>query len=111
MLIANRKLTLRDEGADIEVPIRLFLPVRGPRGGWLCRYEIVWPHGLKAIEAGGFDAIQALHNALLMIGSEIYSSGYHKSGKLMFEQPGRGYGFPVANSLRDLLVGDDAKYY
>lgn len=111
MLIANRKLKLRDGGAESEVSIRVFLPTEGPSGGWSCRFEIAWPHGLRAIDAAGVDAIQALHNALLMIGSEIYTSDYHKSGKLMFEKPGRGYGFPVPNSLRDLLVGEDSKYY
>jgi hypothetical protein len=32
---------------------------------------------------------------LRMIGAEIYTSDYHKSGNLFFEAPGRGYGFPV----------------
>lgn len=45
-----------------------------------------------------------------MIGAEIYSSDYHKSGDLFWETPGKGYGFPVAPSLRDLLQGDDATY-
>ena len=46
-----------------------------------------------------------------MIGADIYSSSYHKSGKLMLEAPGKGYGFPVVSSLRDLLEGDDAKFF
>jgi hypothetical protein len=28
----------------------------------------------------------------------------------MFDAPGRGYGFPVPSSLRDMLVGDDRIY-
>lgn len=28
----------------------------------------------------------------------------------MFREPGRGYGFPVVPSLRDLLIGNDRKY-
>jgi hypothetical protein len=48
--------------------------------------------------------------ALQMIGGELYASEHHESGDLMFDAPRRGYGFPVAASLRDLLVGDDAKY-
>jgi hypothetical protein len=27
----------------------------------------------------------------------------------MFEEPGAGYGFPVPATMRDLLVGEDAK--
>lgn len=38
-------------------------------------------------------------------------SSYHKSGKLALDARGRGYGFPVVSSLRDLLEGDDAKYF
>jgi hypothetical protein len=26
-------------------------------------------------------------------------------------EPGRGYGFPVPNNIRDLLVGDDKKFF
>ena len=59
----------------------------------------------------GVDAIQALELALRMIGAFIYSSDHHASGNLVWEAPGKGYGFPVANSIRDLLVGDDKKYF
>jgi hypothetical protein len=45
-----------------------------------------------------------------IIGAEIYSSNYHKSGNIFWDKPGNGYGFPVAPSIRDLLQGDDAKY-
>jgi hypothetical protein len=59
----------------------------------------------------GADSVQALLVALKMIGADIYSSNYHKSGKLMLEAHGKGYGFPVPSSLRDLLEGDDAKFF
>jgi hypothetical protein len=45
-----------------------------------------------------------------MIGAEIYSSSYHEQGKLFWDAPGRGYGFPVVSTYRNLLQGDDAKY-
>jgi len=48
--------------------------------------------------------------ALGMIGAEIYASGSRRSGKLFWDKPGDGYGFPVAPTLRDPLQGDDAKY-
>jgi hypothetical protein len=44
------------------------------------------------------------------IGTDIYFSEYHKSGQLMWEAPGKGYGFPVPHNARDLLIGDDAVY-
>lgn len=58
----------------------------------------------------GVDAIQALTITLGMIGAEFYSSSYHKSGSLVWDEPGNGYGFPLPPTLRDLLIGDDAKY-
>jgi hypothetical protein len=60
--------------------------------------------------SGVFDSAQALFLALQTIGAEIYTSSYHKAGKLFFDAPGKGYGFPVVPTLRDLLQGDDAKY-
>ncbi len=56
------------------------------------------------------NSVQALFIALQMIGSEIYTSEYHKSGRLFVDKPGEGYGFPVPVTLRDLLVGDDKKF-
>lgn len=110
MVIASRVLRFRSSNGEIEIPIRLFAPEETEGNAWSCRYEIDWPHGQWVHAAHGFDSIQAILLALQMIGSEIYASEYHKSGQLMFDAPGRGYGFPVASSLRDLLIGDDAEY-
>ena len=110
MLIASRVLTLRDADAEIEIPIRVFAPEQEDHD-WSCRYEIDWPEGTQAIAAGGTDSVQALVIALQMIGADIYSSNYHKLGKLVLDARGKGYGFPVVSSLRDLLEGDDAKYF
>jgi hypothetical protein len=57
------------------------------------------------MQAFGKDSVQAILLALQMIGADIYA--YHKSGRLMFEAPGQGYGVPVPESLRDWLVGND----
>jgi hypothetical protein len=54
--------------------------------------------------------VQSLLIALQMIGAEIYASRYHEAGQLAWFERGRGYGFPVASNIRDLLIGDDAKY-
>lgn len=74
------------------------------------RYEIDWPEGRQESIAWGADSVHAIVLALQMIGADIYTSSYHKSGKLMHEAPGRGYGFPVPSGIRDLREGDDAIY-
>ena len=106
-MIATRTLTLRTTSGNKQIPIRLFAPEQAADGHWLCRYEIDWPDGAHRHAAHGEDSAQALVIALQMIGSVIYASDYHKSGQLMLDEPGRGYGFPVTNNLRDLLIGDD----
>jgi hypothetical protein len=63
----------------------------------------------KAYFAAGVDGMQALILALRALGAEICTSEYHEAGTLRWFEPGRGYGFPIASSLRDVLIGDDAK--
>ena len=46
-----------------------------------------------------------------MVGAHLYTSEYHEAGQLRWGEPGEGYGFPVAHSIRDMLIGDDAKYF
>jgi Domain of unknown function (DUF6968) len=111
MLIASRTLILRDGKDEIQIPIRIFAPVKAASGSWLCHYEIDWPGEHHSMDIGGVDAVQALGLVLQVIGAEIYSSSYHRSGQLFWSTPNKGYGFPVGPSLRDLLVGDDAKYF
>ncbi|MDP2298695.1 MAG: hypothetical protein Q8M24_24930 [Pseudolabrys sp.] len=110
MMIATRTLRLRTGKGDLDIPIRIFAPAQSACGAWFCRYEIDWPDKKSEMSIGGFDSAQALVLALQIIGTEIYSSSYHDTGKLFFEKPGDGYGFPVAPTLRDLLRGDDLKY-
>jgi hypothetical protein len=108
--IATRILSVRQGDQDTRVSIRIFAP-EASKQNWSCRYEIAWPDGTRKMAAGGVDSVQALRLALQMIGAEIYTSEYHKSGNLIWHETGRGYGFPVASNLRDLLQGDDAKFY
>ncbi len=110
MEIASRVLTLRDGNKDLQIPIRIFAPEKSPDGSWFCRYEIDWPDKNHALNVGGIDSAEAIVLALQMIGAEIYSSSYYKAGKLFFDKPGNGFGFPVVPTYRDLLQGDDAKY-
>jgi hypothetical protein len=110
MLIVSRILKLRSAEGEAEIPIRVFAPERESEGAWGCRYEIDWPEGRHQMTIWGFDAVQAIVLALQTIGAEIYTSDYHESGNLFWDEPGKGYGFPVVPTLRDLLQGDDAKY-
>src|SRR3972149_4553252 len=108
MMIASRVLKLQGTDRVVEIPIRVFAPEGAKSGAWSCRYEIDWPDGKWTMSAWGADSIQAIMVAFQMIGSEIYTSNYHKSGRLFLDAPGRGYGFPVPDSLRNLLEGDEA---
>lgn len=111
MQIAARSLILRTGDALVEIPIRIFVPQLESDGrGWQCRYEIDWPHKQRLSAGHGVDAVQALQLTMQKIGTELYASDYHKSGKLYFDQPGAGYGFPVPKSARNLLIGEDAKF-
>ncbi len=108
MLIATRVLKLRRNTGDIEIPIRIFAP-KHEGTSWSCKLEVDWPDGTLTMAAGGVDAVQALELALNIIGAQIYASDHHASGKLMWLEPGKGYGFPVTHNIRDMLVGDDKK--
>jgi uncharacterized protein DUF6968 len=108
-MIAERLLNLKEGGRTVEVPVRILAPER-EKQAWSCRYEILWPDGTRIATARGIDSAQAILVALQMIGAELYTSDHHKAGRLMFDEPGRGYGFPLVQNLRDLLIGDDAKY-
>jgi len=111
MMIASRSLRLREGLNEIVIAIHIFAPERHENGAWSCRYEIGWPEGKETRCGWGVDSVQAIVLALQAIGTDIYTSNYHKSGDLFFVEPGKGYGFPVPITLRDLLSGDDAKYF
>jgi hypothetical protein len=104
-------LTLREGARESDISVCIHASESDASGSWSCRYEVGWPDKKSVKDAWGVDAIQAFVLALQMIGAEIYTSGYHKDGLLYLDAPGRGYGFPVTAGLRDLLMGDDAKYF
>jgi hypothetical protein len=110
MLIASRELKYAPEdGTEISVPIQLFAP-EGEEKHWSCRFTIGWPNGVYSGAGHGVDQVQALYLALQTVGMRLYFSDYHKTGRLYFEKPGTGYGFPVPRNARDLLVGDDKRF-
>jgi hypothetical protein len=110
MIVASRSLKIRQAKGETVVAVRIFTP-QPHENHWSCAYEIDWPEGKREFAAHGVDSMQALILALKMIGSEIYTSDYHKTRKLVWDdEPGRGYGFPIAGNIKDLLEGDDAKF-
>lgn len=108
MIVASRLLVLRSDPQDIEIAVLIHAP-EIDNVDWICRFEIEWPEGCVERWAAGVDAVQALLLALQMIGAEVYTSLHHKAGRLEWLGAGRGYGFPVPNSIQDLLIGDDRK--
>ena len=110
MIIGTRNLKVRSQQGDVDVPVRIFAPVEDAERGWGCKFEIEWPNGADTMTARGIDAIQALEIAMKMIGAHLYTSKQHEAGELMFDKRGAGYGFPVPQNMRDLLIGDDAKF-
>jgi len=110
MLIAQRGLAFETtDGAMVEIPVRLYAP-EGNDKLWWCRYSIGWPDGIKNSKGYGIDQFQAISLTLQKIGAEIYCSDYHKTGRLQWDKPGSGYGFPVSTNIRNLLVGDDERF-
>lgn len=110
MLIAERSLKIKSSTDDVEVPISIYLP-REIDGAWLCKFTIEWPDGDIQMDASGSDSVQAIELALKMIGAFLYASDHHAAGKLMWLEPAQGYGFPVTNYLRDMLIGEDKKFF
>jgi hypothetical protein len=108
MVIATRSLKLRLPAKEIDISVRIFLP-DADNGNWRCAYEIDWPDGKRSSAAAGVDSVQALLLALQKIGTEIYTSDYHRQGQVNWLEANQGYGFPVPKNVRDLLVGDDVE--
>jgi hypothetical protein len=111
MIIASRSLQLKTSNGIANVPIDVHSPEKINNGSWICPYEIGWPDGKWSMDAAGHDAVQAVTIALQMIGSELYTSDYHKSGQLFWERRGAGYGFPLPVTMRHLLQSDDAETF
>ena len=111
MIVGTRTLTVvTDAGSEAPVEVRVFAP-EPLDAKWDCRYEIDWPEGTWKSHTLGNDALHALHLAQQKIGTDLYMSRYHHERKMWWLKPWVGYGFPMPKGARDLLIGDDAKYY
>lgn len=109
MLAMIRTLRLTDEPAT-SIPVHVFTPVQDDVD-WSCAFSIGRPDRISERKAFGIDAIQSLELALRMIGAELYASEYHKAGRLMWLEPGAGYGFPVPKTIGDMLIGEDRIFF
>ena len=107
IVIASRMFRVRTEDGERDVPVRIYAPYE-QGGAWRCRTEIQWPDRLQARDAGGHDSAQALFIAMEMVGVHLYTSDYHADDAFIFTD-WIGYGFPVPKTLRDMLIGHDAK--
>lgn len=105
----RRTLTYTSKSGDMAVPVTIHPPLEGERD-WSCAYEIGWPDAPRRGYGYGIDGTQALLLALKAVGTDLYTSDYHRSGRLRWIEPGDGYGYPVPKNIRDLLVGNDAEY-
>lgn len=110
MIAAQRTLFIAPDkgGAVVAVPVTIDVPVLD-RDAWVCTFRIGWPDGEAVNKGMGFDGMQALESALRTIAIHLYASPQHHAGKLYFDEPGRGYGFPLPAGGRDLAIGDDRK--
>ncbi|WP_244607101.1 hypothetical protein [Bosea sp. CS1GBMeth4] len=105
----HRTLIYAAKDGDVAISVTVDDPRQGDRD-WSCAYEIGWPDAPRRGYGYGIDGTQALLLALKAIGTDLYTSDYHRSGRLRWVEPGDGYGYPVPKNIRDLLVGNDAEY-
>lgn len=105
MIIAKRELQLDDGGTSVSLVVDLHQPTTDGRA-WRCDFVIHWPSGTQRSHAMGADGIQALFLAMQMVGTLLYASKYHATGRLKWLDGG-GYGFPLRLSARDLASGTD----
>ena len=103
MIIAERVIQV--SGSDkTDVLVRIFSPKKQQKD-WSCQYEIDWPDQLITRKIHGVDSAQALVLAIYMVGTELYSSSYHKQGRLTLDGKKGDFGFPVPKLIRDDVPG------
>lgn len=107
MAVLERSLIYAAPTGEIAIRVTVEKPEKRD-AYWSCAYKIDWPGEARRGFGYGIDSTQALLLALRAIGTDLYTSDYHRSGRLRWDETGRGYGFPVPRTIRDLLIGDDA---
>jgi hypothetical protein len=89
------------------VNIKVYEPALQTERSFSCQFIIDWPSEPHNGKAYGVDSVQALQLCFNMIAVHLYTSDFHKEGRLVWEQLGDGYGFPLSRNLRDLAQGAD----
>jgi hypothetical protein len=102
----ERTLFIATEGEPVPIPVRIEVPFFD-RNAWVCKFTIGWPEGEVKHHGMGFDAVQAVNLAFHTIAIHLYASEHHRAGHMYFDEPGRGYGFPLPAGSRNLAIGDD----
>lgn len=108
-MFAVRTLALSTAAGPVDVVVKVDAPYQ-ERDAWACVFEIGWPAAPFRRTVHGVDGIQAMLNAMALIGSFLYGSAEHRAGRLSWTKHG-GYGFPVPSTMRDELVGFDKEAY
>ncbi|MBN9308151.1 hypothetical protein [Devosia sp.] len=115
MIIATRILkALLKSGQWADVRLQLHLPTMSG-DEWECTYEIDWPSDgwpARTVKgrAVGSDALHALQLGIQKLGVELHMTSYHRERKLRWGD-WNGYGIALPKEGRDLMQGDDAKFY
>lgn len=99
-VIATRTLASGDRTISVSIG-QPFVPPDFD-GNWCCPYRIEGLGGGAIRYAGGVDAVQALWMALLMIGTDLYTSAPGIAGRISWLGM-RNLGFPVPEAVRDLV--------
>lgn len=108
VVIASRDLTMTVDGGEVAVPVKIYAPAdKGDH--WRCEFEIGWPDRTRRGKGYGIDSTQALLVAMQSIGVELYTSEAHNAGRLKWDRPRGGYGFPLRSGVSDLYEGDDKR--
>lgn len=107
-IIATRTLSL---DGTAEANIIIGKPQRFPNGeSWYCPYQTLNVGLDRILYAAGVDAVQSLILALSMIGAKLYTSDEYRAGRLSWIAGKNGdLGFPVPESIRDVLPGYQTK--
>lgn len=98
--IAIRRLVLTDSPSQ-EVLVGIKIPVLHG-ADFRCGYRIFGIGSGRTGHARGIDSLHALHNALLMAGTDLYLSEPAQRGVLTWEGS-RNLGFPVPDGAADLV--------
>lgn len=116
MLIASRILTVKTKtGEERSVELRVFAPVAHGTD-WDCHYELAWPEdGWPAQVTKGYargsDSLQALQLGMQKLGVELHFASYHRERTMRWQDGWVGYGIALPKEGRDLMIGDDARFY